>query len=44
MAVANFTKYGEKVASDWIEKVSVRSLTNYLRLSHSYYLDFRLLH
>lgn len=42
LAVANFTKYGEKVANDWIEKVSVRSLTNYLRLSHSYYLDFML--
>ena len=42
LAVANFTKYGEKVANDWIENVSVRSLTNYLRLSHSYYLDFML--
>jgi|WetSurMetagenome_2_1015567.scaffolds.fasta_scaffold43165_2 regulator of cell morphogenesis and NO signaling len=42
LAVANFTKYGDKVANDWIEKVSVRSLTNYLRLSHSYYLDFML--
>ena len=42
LAVANFTKYGEKVANDWVEKVSVRSLTNYLRLSHSYYLDFML--
>jgi len=42
LAVANFTKYGEKVASDWIEKVSVKSLTNYLKLSHSYYLDFML--
>jgi regulator of cell morphogenesis and NO signaling len=42
LAVANFTKYGEKVAADWIEKLSVKSLTDYLRRAHSYYLDFLL--
>src|SRR5574344_569540 len=42
LAVANFTRYGEKVAFDWVEKLSIKSLTNYLRQSHSYYLDFLL--
>lgn len=42
LAVVNFTKYGEKVAADWVEKLSIKSLTNYLSQSHSYYLDFLL--
>jgi regulator of cell morphogenesis and NO signaling len=42
LAVANFTRFGERVALNWVEKLSLKSLTNYLRLSHSYFLDFLL--
>lgn len=42
LAVANFTRFGERVATAWVEKLSLKSLTNYLRLSHSYFLDFLL--
>lgn len=42
LAVVNFTKYGERVTAHWVEKVSVESLTNYLRNAHDYYLTFLL--
>lgn len=42
LAVANFTRFGDRVASNWVEKLSLKSLTNYLQLSHAYFLDFLL--
>lgn len=40
LAVVNFIKFGEDVAADWINKVSVKPLTEYLQQSHSYFLDY----
>lgn len=42
LAIVNFTKYGEKVSDAWIDKVSVKSLTEYLNQTHSYFLGFLL--
>jgi len=42
LAIVNFTKYGEKVSHAWIDKVSVKSLTDYLSQAHSYFLGFSL--
>jgi regulator of cell morphogenesis and NO signaling len=42
LAVVNFTKYGDIIADEWVDKISISSLTNYLHKSHSYYLDFLL--
>ena len=40
LAVVNFTKFGDKVADYWVEKISVKALTEYLRNSHVYFLEF----
>lgn len=42
LAVANFTRYGEKVAFEWVDRLSVKALTHYLHQAHAYYLDFLL--
>jgi DNA-binding CsgD family transcriptional regulator len=41
LTVVNFTKYGIN-KYDPIPKLSIKSLTNYLKQAHSYYLDFLL--
>jgi DNA-binding CsgD family transcriptional regulator/iron-sulfur cluster repair protein YtfE (RIC family) len=41
LTVVNFTKYGIN-KYDSIPKLSIKSLTNYLKQAHSYYLDFLL--
>lgn len=40
LAMANFLSQGKEVASYFIDKVSVRSLMEYLSRSHTYYLNF----
>jgi regulator of cell morphogenesis and NO signaling len=42
LAVVNLTKQGDKCAPYWVDRLSVPSLTEYLRQAHSYYLDFLL--
>ena len=42
LAVVNFTHLGEKVFNIWIDKISIKSLTEYLRQAHTYFLDFLL--
>ncbi len=42
LAVVNFTHLGEKVSNIWIDKISIKSLTEYLRQAHTYFLDFLL--
>lgn len=42
LALANFAKRGARGGADSLEQVSVRSLTDYLKRAHTYYLDFQL--
>lgn len=42
LAVANFIRRGARGAADSLESVSVKSLTEYLKQAHSYFLDFQL--
>jgi regulator of cell morphogenesis and NO signaling len=42
LAVINFTHFGDKSTHSWIERISVKSLTEYLRNAHSYFLDYQL--
>lgn len=42
LAVANFIKHGARGAAGNIDKVSVKSLTEYLKQAHTYFLDFQL--
>lgn len=41
LAVANFIKHGARGASDNLEKLSVKCLTEYLKHAHTYFLDFQ---
>src|SRR5574344_1488201 len=41
LAVANFTRFRRNDSESRVEQVSVKSLSNYLSQSHSYYLDFQ---
>ncbi len=42
LAVANFMKHGHGVAEQYLDRVSVAALINYLGRAHSYFLDFQL--
>lgn len=42
LAVINFTHFGDKVSSKWVDRISVKSLTEYLKQAHTYFLDFLL--
>lgn len=42
LAVANLIKYGPEAARDFGDRVSVGTLTKYLRRAHDYFLDFQL--
>lgn len=42
LAVANYVKVGPEVASYYVDKVSAAALTDYLKRTHSYFLDFQL--
>jgi regulator of cell morphogenesis and NO signaling len=41
LAVVNFTKCGDKALGNWTDRISVSSLTEYLRQAHSYFLEFQ---
>lgn len=42
LAVANYLRNGASVAPLYVDRISVRSLTDYLKQAHSYFLDFQL--
>lgn len=42
LAVANYMKNGPDSASYYVDRVSVKSLINYLEQAHTYFLDFQL--
>lgn len=44
LGVANFIKSGPNTAAQYVSKVSVASLVEYLSKAHSYFLDFQLPH
>src|SRR5574344_2072639 len=37
LAVINFTHFGDKVSSKWVDRISVKSLTEYLKQAHTYF-------
>lgn len=41
LAVANFIKHGARGASNYLDKISVKSLIEYLKQSHIYFLDYQ---
>lgn len=42
LAVANYTKNGSGSSTFYVERISVRALTQYLRQAHTYFLNFQL--
>jgi regulator of cell morphogenesis and NO signaling len=42
LAVINFTHFGDRDSNTWVDKISIKSLTEYLKQAHTYFLDFLL--
>lgn len=42
LAVVNISTHGEEIIDYWTDKISLASLTKYLRKAHSYYLKYML--
>ena len=41
LAVINFTHFGDKATHSSVDRISIKSLTEYLRNAHSYFLDYQ---